>query len=124
MSTESLLARAAKYLETVSFLLERDPESSVSRSYYAMFFVAKALLNVHGIRTRTHNGLHRQFSKHFIKTDLLPEKLAKYLGDAFDARLLSDYADNPALTQHDAEVTLESARIFVDHIRQFLKASP
>ena len=124
MSAESLLARASKYLETASFLLERDPESSVSRSYYAMFFAAKALLNAHNIRTRTHSGLHRQFGMHFIKTGLLPEELAKYLGDAFDARLLSDYADNPALTQHDAEVTLESARIFVDHIRQFLKASP
>ena len=61
MSTESLLARAAKYLETASFLLERDPESSVSRSYYAMFFAAKALLNVHGIRTRISPNLRRSY---------------------------------------------------------------
>ncbi len=120
MSVESLLTRAEKYLETASFLLEHDPESSISRSYYAMFFAAKALLNAHSISTKTHRGLHLQFSKHFIKTGLLPVELAKYLGDAFDARLLSDYADDLTLTEHDAEVTLESARILVDHIRQFL----
>ena len=45
MSAEDAAARAERYLETAEMLIEEgDYESSVSRSYYAMFFVARALL--------------------------------------------------------------------------------
>jgi uncharacterized protein (UPF0332 family) len=45
MSGEDAIARAERYLKTADMLIEDgDYESSVSRSYYAMFFIARALL--------------------------------------------------------------------------------
>ena len=45
--TESLILRARKYLKSAEVLLqEEDYESSVSRTYYAMFYSAEAALLV------------------------------------------------------------------------------
>jgi uncharacterized protein (UPF0332 family) len=46
---ESLVARSTKYLHSAELLLDNgDYESSVSRSYYAMFYCVQALLLTKG----------------------------------------------------------------------------
>lgn len=42
---ESLIQRATRYIKSADMLLkEKDYESSVSRTYYAMFYSVQALL--------------------------------------------------------------------------------
>jgi len=46
-----------------------DYDSTVSRVYYAMFFVVEALLLTKNIKVKTHSGLISKFGENFIKTN-------------------------------------------------------
>ena len=54
MSAHDALQRALRYLDTAALVLEDgDFESAVSRSYYAMFYVARAVLEQKGVTPKT-----------------------------------------------------------------------
>ncbi len=121
MSTNDAIERARRYLDTAALLIEEgDFESSVSRAYYAMFYVARALLEQDGITPKTHSGLRNQFSLRFIKTGDLPERFAAVLNDAEELRALAEYAEERVITREDAETTLRDAEAFVDPLSQRL----
>lgn len=117
MSTDDAIQRAHRYLDTAALLIEEgDFESSVSRAYYAMFYVARALLKQDGITPKTHSGLRNQFGLHFVKEGNLPTRFADMLNDAEELRALAEYAEERVITREDAEVTLRDANEFVDHL--------
>ncbi len=64
-------------------------EDSVSRSYYAMFCCAKALLLYEGIDRKKHSAVISASGKHFAKTGKLDPKYHKYLIDSFDRTTVS-----------------------------------
>jgi uncharacterized protein (UPF0332 family) len=81
---ESLVARSTKYLHSAELLLDNgDYESSVSRSYYAMFYCVQALLLTKGLTVSSHAGLNTVFSEQFVKTGLLPKQMSRELNRAF-----------------------------------------
>jgi uncharacterized protein len=49
-----------------NLLLSKDYEDSVSRSYYAAFHAAQALLLSEGLSAETHRGVVTLFGLHFI----------------------------------------------------------
>ena len=51
-----------------------DAEFAASRAYYAMFYVAEALLSERGLRFRKHGGVHAAFGEHFAKSGELDPK--------------------------------------------------
>ena len=84
---ESLAARSAKYLHSAELLLDNvDYESSVSRSYYSMFYCVQALLLTKGLTVSSHAGLNTVFSEQFVKTGLLPKQMSRELNRAFEKR--------------------------------------
>jgi len=114
MSAEDAVVRAERYLKTADMLIEDgDYESSVSRSYYAMFFVARALLRQAESEPQTHSGIRNQFGLHFVKEGPLSERFAGMLNDAEEMRTLADYAEDFVLTEDDARTTLRDAEEFV-----------
>ena len=121
MSTENALQRARRYLDTAALVLnDGDFESAVSRAYYAMFYVARALLEQKDITPKTHSGLRNQFGLHFIKTGDLPERFAAMLNNAEDLRNLAEYAEERIITREDAEITLREAQEFVAFLADLL----
>ena len=115
------LERDRRYLETARLALQAgDPESCVSRAYYAMFFMSRALLRQHGLASQTHSGLINQFGRHFVKTGHVPLSLAKTLGDAFDLRQLAEYAEAAIVPEDEAAALLEEAEVFVNHLAKML----
>lgn len=125
MSTEDAIARAERYLKTADMLIEDgDYESSVSRSYYAMFFVARALLRQVGSEPQTHSGIRNQFGLHFVKEGPLSERFAGMLNDAEEMRTLADYAEEFVLTKENAQVTLRDAEDFVEQMSGLLRDEP
>ena len=124
MSASDAIARAKRYLRTAHLLVEDgDYASSVSRSYYAMFYVARALLREKNSSPKTHSGLRNQFGLHFVKEGPLSERFAQMLNDAEELRTLAEYAEEFVITEDDAETTLQDAEEFVERSSALLRES-
>lgn len=119
---EALLQRADKYLKSSTLLLKaEDFESSISRSYYAMYFAAQAMLLKKGLSFSSHKGVISAFGEHFIKTGIFSKDMGKELNRAFTKRQISDYEFTFVLTKEEAEKILENAKFFVKKITVYLK---
>jgi uncharacterized protein (UPF0332 family) len=118
---ESLLKRSDRYLLTAKILIkEGDFESSVSRTYYAMFFAAQAMLLSKKLSYSSHKMTISGFGENFIKTNIFPKEMGREFNRAFDKRQLSDYYHTFIIDKKDAEDLLKSGKIFVDTIKNYL----
>ncbi|GET43146.1 HEPN domain-containing protein [Microseira wollei] len=83
----SLLNLAKEELKTAQLLLDNPRDRAcISRSYYAIYYAAEALLESKNINSRTHKGIIKLFGEHFIKTGELPTELAKAFSDTYELR--------------------------------------
>lgn len=91
-STQQLLLNAEETLNAAQVLLGEDYlRDAVNRAYYAIFYVAEALLNEKAFRFKKHGAVHGSFAQHYIKTGLFDAKYHKLLLTAFGKRMLGDY---------------------------------
>lgn len=113
-----LLEKGQAAIHAAEVLLQaNEVEFAAGRAYYAMLYVAKALLIEHGVRAgRKHSSIHGLFGERFAKTGALDSKFHRWLIDAFDRRLLGDY-------EIDATVTPEQVREMIQQAREFLQAA-
>jgi len=119
---KSLVKKAKKYLRSAEILLkEGDYESSVSRTYYAMFYCAQAMLLTKNLSFSSHKGVISAFGKHFVKTGVFPKEMGRELNRAFEKRQLGDYEYTFVISKREAEEMLESGKKFVNEIVQHLK---
>jgi uncharacterized protein (UPF0332 family) len=120
---QSLIDRAQTYLRSSQLLLEAgDFDSSVSRSYYAMFYLAEAALLAKGVAFSSHKAVITGFGEHLIKTGELAKDLGKELHRAFDKRQLSDYEFRSVITREEAVELLAAARRFVAAVVSHLQS--
>lgn len=118
----SLIERANKYLKSSKMLLEgEDYESSVSRSYYAMFYSAEAALLTKNMSFSSHRAVISAFGEHFVKTDIFSREMGKELNRAFEKRQLGDYEYTFVISKEEAEEILVSSKEFVEKVTQYLK---
>jgi len=118
----SLIERADKYLKSSEMLLEEgDYESSVSRTYYAMFYAAEAVLLIKNLSFSSHRGVISAFGEYFIKTDIFPRDLGKEFNRAFEKRQLGDYEYTCVISKEEAREILEKGKDFVVKITEYLK---
>jgi uncharacterized protein (UPF0332 family) len=101
-------------------LLDDYAEFAASRAYYAMFYIAEALLSERGKRFRKHSGVHSAFGEHFAKTGVLDPKFHRWLLDAYDKRIKSDYDVDEVLVRGDAETLIQQADEFLAEARKLL----
>ncbi len=117
-----LMERASKYLGSAKLLLENsDFDSSVSRSYYAMFFAAEAVLLTRKLEFSSHKGVISAFGQHFVKPGIFPREMRKWLQNAFDKRQKGDYSYRSITEKNTAEELLRQAKDFVSQIIDYLK---
>jgi uncharacterized protein (UPF0332 family) len=107
---------AAELLKTDGFY-----EFSVLRSYYTMFYCAKALLLLHDLRHSKHSAVIAAFGEKFAKTGALPIHFHKYLIDAEDKRIVGDYDVVMEMTEEQAQLQLTRAREFIDLAKRTLQ---
>jgi len=118
---EQLVAKAKRFLNSAQSLLGLgDNESCVSRAYYAMFYVAEALLSEKGLRFRKHGGVHGAFGEHFAKTSELDPKYHRWLLEAFNKRITADYGVEAVVTPEEAGQLIEQAREFLQEAERYL----
>ena len=118
---DSLIARANRYLKSAELLMrEGDFESSVSRSYYAMFYAAEAALLLQKMSFSSHKGVISAFGEHFIKTGIFERRFGRDLNLAFEKRQICDYEYTFVISNEDAAQVLQSAKDFIAMIEKWL----
>lgn len=126
MNTKELitrrLSRAYKNLEVArSLLADEFYEDSVSKSYYALFFAAKALLLTKNLDPKRHSGVISFFSQYFVKTGELEKELAAILKFAQKERISADYDEFYSASVEEAQLQLENAEKFLQRVKEILQ---
>ena len=122
---QKLLDKAVRAIRASERLLEsEDTEFSAGRAYYAMFYVAEALLSEEGLRFKKHGGVHAAFGEQFSKTRLLDPKYHRWLLEAFNKRIGGDYSVEMPLTSEDVVTMIAWAQEFLQAARQYLGSQP
>jgi len=86
------LQRAREALDDAEFNLSHGRLNvAANRIYYAMFYGTVALLTTKDLGSSSHSGVIALFNDNFVKTGLFPRELSRYLGQAFDMRINTDY---------------------------------
>ena len=118
----ALTKKAERYLKSAEILLkDEDFESSVSRTYYAMFYSAQAMLLTKSLSSSSHKGVISTFGIHFVKTGVFPKEMGRELNRAFEKRQLGDYTFNFVITRAEAEQILVNGKSFCKNIARYLK---
>lgn len=94
---------------------------AISRSYYAMFYAASAILASARLSHSKHTSVHSAFGEHFVKTGLIEPEYARLLINAFDSRLDADYEADFTAQPEAAAAILDDARKFVARIERYLQ---
>lgn len=108
--SRKLLEKAERAIEAAERLAEGFPEFAAGRAYYAMFYVAEALLAAKGQRFAKHGGVHAAFGEHLVKTGELDPRYHRWLLDAFDRRVTADYAVEASIGPEEAARMIEQAK--------------
>jgi uncharacterized protein (UPF0332 family) len=111
-----LVSKAERSLVAARRLLEAgDCDFAISRAYYAMFYVARALLLTRDVRRSKHSGVLAAFASEFVRSGELPAELFALLRDGFEDRGESDYGL--------ATISEEQARVGIDGAHRFVRAA-
>ena len=119
---QRFIALSKEELETAQLLIDAGRyRLCLSRSYYAMYYAAQALLLSEGLEVSTHKGLIKLFGLHFVKTGKISADLVKSLASAYDDRQLSDYNVRFEPEENDALMAIEEAKRFTQAVFVLLK---
>ena len=95
-------------------------EVALSRAYYAMFYVAVALLDQEGLSFSSHSAVISAFGRYLAHPGKVPVELHRQLIEAQIQRTTADYDSNPNTSKSDAEMTIEQAKAFIAVAKQNL----
>jgi uncharacterized protein (UPF0332 family) len=119
--TKQFFEKAEEALVVAQQLLTNDhAEFAAGRVYYAMFYVAEALLNEQGLRFRKHGGVHGAFGEHFAKSGVLDPKYHRWLLAAFEERITADYEVGESIETSKVATMLQQAREFLRVAQSYL----
>ena len=109
-TTVKLLDKATRSIAAgESALTDGHIEAAANRAYYAMFYVAEALLNERGLTFRKHAGVHSAFGEHFARQGMLDARYHRWLLAAFNKRVAADYGVDAELSATEVGQMLEQA---------------
>lgn len=120
-SSEKLFEKAERAIQATRTLLDAgDTEFAAGRAYYAMFYVAKALVEEKGFNPKKHGSVHGAFGELFAKPGLIDPKFHRWLLDAFDTRIRTDYGLDVGLDREAVDDLLLKATEFLEAARRYL----
>ena len=120
---DDLLAKSERALRSAKLLMaDADADASASRLYYAMFYVAEALLDALGLAFSSHHAVHAAYGTYFAKTSELDSRFHRALLNAFHQRQLGDYATDRSVAPEVVEALLVDAEDFLAAARAWLDA--
>ena len=120
---EGLLHKAGRAVRSAKLLLaDGDYDSAVSRAYYAMFYVAEALLLSKELAYSKHSAVIAGFGREFAKAGVIPTEFHAYLIEAFEARNISDYKVASLMREEETTRHIAHAEELLAVAGEYLKA--
>lgn len=101
-------------------LIAKEYRDTISRAYYAMYHIAKALLLLKNKDPYTHHGVNVFFNKIFTKTKIIDKKYSYMLARAQEKREDSDYDIIIEPTQTEAQETVKNAEEFIKKCKEII----
>jgi len=93
---------------------------SVSRAYYAMFYIAEAFLLEDDLSFSKHSAVISAFGRRFAKSVQVLQEFHRYLIEAEDSRNTGDYDTGEGLSEDDAITQIDRAEKFLRIAEQLL----
>jgi uncharacterized protein (UPF0332 family) len=120
--SRKLLDKAMDSIEVAEGILDMNkPDMAAGRAYYAMFYIAEALLYEKGLEFNTHGQVISAYGKVFAKTGELDPKFHKSLRAGFDARISGDYDVDTNITNEFVAEMINQARDFLAAAQTYLR---
>jgi len=120
-STSQLMSNAEETLNAAEVLYKEEYlRDAVNRAYYAVFYIAEALLNEKDLRFKKHGTVHGSFAQHFVKTGIFEPKYHKLLIRSFGQRMLGDYDEVVQFKSDEVRQILEEAWDFLKVANDYL----
>ncbi len=121
---QALLEKARASRRAAILLAGQDYlDFAASRAYYALFYIAEALLLSQGLSFSSHAAVIAAFGKEFAKTRRLDPCFHRYLIDAQDLRNVGDYGIGPGVSRAQLNELLAWADQFLAAAEAFLTAN-
>ncbi|HLA87294.1 MAG TPA: HEPN domain-containing protein [Anaerolineales bacterium] len=115
--TRKLLDKAIDTIESAELLLNHGKtDVAAGRAYYALFYIAEALLNEKELQFSKHGDVIGAYGKEYSKTKLLNQKFHRWLIEGFDTRLIGDY-------HVDTKIEMGAVANMINQAREFLEAA-
>ena len=116
-----LLAKARRNVNAAQRLLnDGDTDIAASRTYYAMYYVAIALLAAEGQAYSKHSAVIGAYGKTFARTGRMDARFHRALIDAFEERSDADYAVSPQFVLERLQAAIDTAREFIEAAQKHL----
>ena len=108
-------------IEDIKFFIENEKLLvAINRIYYGIFYMLSALAIKHQMITSKHTQLIGWFNKNFVKENKIDRKYAKYIQEAFEKRMKSDYEVLANFSTNDVSDLFEKMQETVHEINKLL----
>ncbi len=113
---------AREELRSAKLNLENDFYSTcASRTYYAVFYAATALLKAKDLSFSKHSAVLGAFRQHFVKTGEFSTEMSDFYKIAFDTRQIGDYERQTRFEPEVLRNNLDRALAFVEEAETWLR---
>lgn len=121
--TSKLLDKALDAIEAAEGLTNMGKaEIAAGRAYYAMFYVAEALLyNEFDLKLNQHGQVIAAYGKNFAKTKALDPKYHRWLRDGFEKRISGDYGVDTGIDDGIVADMINQAKDFLTDARKYIE---
>jgi uncharacterized protein (UPF0332 family) len=118
---ELFLLRAERALHLVDSLVsDAHFDVAASRTYYAVFYIATALLAAQGLRFTRHGQLIAEYGRRFARNAVLDPAFHRLLRASYELRVRAGYWPDPQITADDLKDLIAPAHDFLAAARAYL----
>ena len=109
-----MLNKAGENIEAADLLVSQGFfDIAASRSYYAMFYIAEALLLRIGLHFSSHSAVIAAYGREYAKTGLLDPRYHQYLIQSQELRQTGDYGYLEPISEENVKQVLVWANDFL-----------
>ncbi|BDF05627.1 HEPN domain-containing protein [[Clostridium] hylemonae] len=103
-------------------LREELYKDSINRSYYSAFYAVKAVLALGTVDFKRHKDVIAYFNQHYVAAGIFERELGRKLATLKQLREKSDYDDFYIASREQALIQVETARLILERVTEYLDA--